>query len=132
MTCYLNDPPLMWYQPYTRRHPLLIGCTTCGWWIHPQPGARGYRKGWQGYEALFAEHASQAHGVISNYRTAKPRPPTPKPPRVVPDITDPADPRHGTYAGARAHYKTNTPPCDACVEAKRRYDREWKTGRIAA
>jgi hypothetical protein len=30
----------------------------------------------------------------------------------------------GTYGGFQRHYRRKEPPCDACVKAKRRYDRE--------
>lgn len=33
----------------------------------------------------------------------------------------PDDPRHGTYAGAVAHYRMRTPTCPPCREAKRTY-----------
>lgn len=46
---------------------------------------------------------------------------------------NPDDPRHGTYAGAVAHYATKSPLCDPCREAKRTYARrhskEAKLGR---
>lgn len=35
----------------------------------------------------------------------------------------PDDPRHGTHAGAVAHWKTGTPTCDPCLRAQRRYNK---------
>lgn len=34
--------------------------------------------------------------------------------------------KHGTYAGASAHLYRGEPPCDACLEAKREYAREYR------
>lgn len=39
------------------------------------------------------------------------------------DITNPDDPRHGTYAGARAHKRANHPICEPCREARNNHDR---------
>lgn len=33
--------------------------------------------------------------------------------------------KHGTYAGASAHYRRGEPPCDACKKAEREYKREY-------
>lgn len=38
----------------------------------------------------------------------------------------PDDPRHGTYAGSTAHYKSGVPHCDPCREEHRRYNRRSK------
>lgn len=42
----------------------------------------------------------------------------------------PDDPRHGTYAGASAHWSTSTPICDPCQQAATRYTKIRRLDRL--
>lgn len=39
-------------------------------------------------------------------------------------IADPNDPRHGTYAGYRAHLRAQVPTCEPCIQGRRERERE--------
>ncbi len=41
----------------------------------------------------------------------------------------PDDPRHGTYAGSTAHYKSGEKPCEPCYAARRRYHTRYSKER---
>lgn len=56
MTCWPNDPPLMWYQ--TR--PSLIGCTACHWTATPPRG-----KGWVTIEKVYRAHLNDTHKTVA-------------------------------------------------------------------
>lgn len=43
---------------------------------------------------------------------------------MIRDITNPDDPRHGTYNGYRAHDRENDEPCPACLKGRAAYERE--------
>lgn len=39
---------------------------------------------------------------------------------------------HGTIGGYKRHFQTGTPPCSACSDARREYDRNYRNRNRAA
>ncbi|GAB2970124.1 hypothetical protein [Nocardioides montaniterrae] len=47
---------------------------------------------------------------------------------ICKDITDPADERHGTYRGYRAHVRAKQPACEPCRQACLTYNAKYSNG----
>lgn len=98
MTYYPNDPPLMWLREGW--NVSIVGCTACPWTTITRPGGDQWRRS----ELAYQTHLVAAHGASA----------------MAPD-----DPRHGTYAGYRAHYRVKENPCGACAAARLDYEMSY-------